>query len=149
MEPDDVQAVVEVGAELFPLDALLDRLTGGGKDANIDLLRGPTAQPANFTVLEHAEQLGLQPGRKLGDLVQEQGAAVNQLEQPGLIRRGAVEGTLTVPEQLGFEQSLGDGGAVDGGKIPIAAGAHPVDGPGNHFLAAPALAGDEYAGIVA
>ena len=63
--------------------------------------------------LERPEQLGLQLERQGADLVEEQGAAVRQLEQARLGGDRAGEGALLVAEQLALEQVGRDRGAVD------------------------------------
>ena len=50
---------------------------------------------------------------QLADLVEEERAAVGQLELPELARVRAGEGALLVAEQLGLDQGVGDRGAVD------------------------------------
>src|SRR5512132_3455309 len=46
---------------------------------------GPdVAHPANLSILEHPEELGLQRQRHLGDLVEEERSGVRRLEQPAL-----------------------------------------------------------------
>ena len=107
------------------------------------------AQPADLALLQHPEQLGLERLRQIGDFVEQQCAAVGQLEEAGMVRSGAGEGALGVTEQLGLEQLLRDGGAVDAGKAAFGPGAHPVDGAGDDFLSGPTLAGDQHRGIVA
>ena len=47
------------------------------------------------------------------DFVQQQGAAGRFLELADAAGDGAGEGALLVAEQFGFQQVLGDGGAVD------------------------------------
>ena len=44
------------------------------------------AEPADLAALERAEELDLERGRHLADLVQEQGAAVGLLEEAELAR---------------------------------------------------------------
>ena len=78
-----VEPVEEVGAELALLDRLLERLGGGGDDADVHLARLAPADPADLALLEHAEQLGLQVERQVADLVEQQRALVRQLEQAG------------------------------------------------------------------
>src|SRR5262249_12936650 len=65
------------------------------------------------TILKHFQELRLKSGRKHADLVEEQHPAVRELKQPwlGLARIG--EGAPLVAEQLGFEEALGNRGAVD------------------------------------
>ena len=59
---------------------------------------------SKLLLLEHAQQLGLQRERQLADLVEEQRAAVRQLEASRLARGRAGEGALLVAEQLALEQ---------------------------------------------
>ena len=64
-------------------------------------------------LLQRAQELGLQAHVHLGDLVEQQRAAVGLLELADAARDGAGEGALLVAEQLALEQLLGDRGAVD------------------------------------
>ena len=50
-------------------------------------------------------------------------------------------------EELALEEVLRDGGAVDGDERLLVALAVGVDGPGNEFLAAPTLTGDQHRGV--
>ena len=72
------------------------------------------AEPLQLPGLERAQQLGLGVRAQVADLVEEEGAAVRQLEpaQPPL--GGAGEGAALVAEHLGLDQVARDGGAVDG-----------------------------------
>jgi hypothetical protein len=98
------------------------------------------------TLLQHAQELGLQLGLERGDLVQEQRAAVGQLEASQLALEGAGERALLVAEQLGLDQRVGDGGRVHGHERLVASRALPVDGAGDQLLAGAALAGDQHRG---
>ena len=79
-DADDVDPVVEVLAEL----ALLNRLR------RVDICRGDQphvhrlfllpAEPADCSLLQHAQQLRLDARRHLGDLVEEQRARMCKLE---------------------------------------------------------------------
>ena len=68
--------------------------------------------PEERSRLEHPQQLDLAVGRHLPDLVEEQRAAVGQLDQPGLGARAGERAPL-VAEQLALEQPLGQRAAVD------------------------------------
>ena len=59
------------------------------------------------------KQLRLQPHVHLGDFVEQQRAAVRFLELADAARDRAGERALLVAEQFGFEQVLGDRGAID------------------------------------
>ena len=84
--------------------------------------------------------------RHLADFVQEDGAAVRLFEQADARVDGAREGALGVAEELGFEQMIGQRGAVDGhhaGRRPAARNMQRARG---HFLAGAGFAGDENRG---
>ena len=87
--------------------------------------------------LEDAEQLGLRLGAQVPNLVQEQRAPVGQLEAAQTPFSGAGEGALLVPEHLGFDQVLGDGGAVHRDEGPLGARALAMDGGRDQLLSVP------------
>jgi hypothetical protein len=65
-------------------------------------LRG--ADGDESALLEDAEELDLEGGAHLADLVEEERAAVGEVEEAGLVGRGAGEGAADVPEELALEQ---------------------------------------------
>src|SRR5213595_4193773 len=71
------------------------------------------ADRANLAVLEHAQQLHLEGGAHLAHLVQEDGAAVGELEHASALPDRARERAALVAEHLGLEQLGGDRAAVD------------------------------------
>ncbi len=79
----DVEAVVEILAEGARLEARVEVLVGGGDDAHVDALGPRGAERPDLALLQDAQELGLQRGRQLGDLVEEQRAAVGFDEEPG------------------------------------------------------------------
>ena len=83
----------------------------------------------------------------LGDFVEQQRAAMGLLELADAPRHGAGEGALLVTEQLGFEEILGDRGAVDRDEGLVLAQLTSVHVAGHHLLAGAALAGDEHRGV--
>ena len=87
---------------------------GRGDDAHVDLQRRRAADALEALLLERAQDLGLQRQRQVADLVEEQRAAMRQLELARLARDRAGERALLVAEELGLEQRLGNRGAVDG-----------------------------------
>ena len=72
----DIDAVIEVGAEIVARHGLFQIAVGGADDAHIDLQRLGAADALEFALLQHAQQLGLEGGGDFADLVQEQRAAV-------------------------------------------------------------------------
>ncbi len=112
------QSMVEVTAECARLDELLQRLIGGGNHLDIDIDLAIAAQPVVRCAVQNAQQLDLQFGVELTDLIQQDRAPVGQLEQPFFAALGAAEGALLISEKLAFEQVFRDGRAIDGHPLP-------------------------------
>src|SRR5204863_9303858 len=100
---EDRQPEVEVLAVLPRRDGCLQVAVRRGDDADVYLQGGGAADPLEPFLLERAQNLGLERKRQVADLVEEQRAAMRQLELARLARGGAGKGTLFVAEQLGFE----------------------------------------------
>ena len=82
-----LEAVVEVLAEAPLGDLLLEVAVGGRDQAEVDLDQLAAADAHDLPLLEHAQELDLQLGVELADLVEEERAAVRQLELADLARR--------------------------------------------------------------
>ena len=65
-------------------------------------------------LLEHAEQLDLDGGGQVADLVEKDRPAGGRLETAPLVARRAGERPFDVAEQLALQHALGQGRAVDG-----------------------------------
>ena len=99
-----VQAVVEIAPEA-PAPHLLGQIAVGRRDdADVDVDRARTAEAFDLPFLEHAQQPRLQLERQLADLVEEDRAAVRQLEPADLAGVRAGEGAALVAEQLALDQ---------------------------------------------
>jgi hypothetical protein len=142
-EIHDVDAVIEVFAELAPGHRALEVAVGGGDDPGVDRDRAVTANAGEAEILEDVQQLRLQRQRQLGDLVQADRAAARALEQSELAPVRAREGPALVAEQLRFQELGGDGRAVDLDEGTRAPGRARVDGAADEVLADPALAANE------
>ncbi len=120
---DDVerQPVQQIVAKLPLVGQRRQILVGGAHQAHVDLEGLGTADALEFTVLDDPQQLLLHPGAGGGQLVEEQGAAVGPLEAALMALGGPGEGARLVAEQLGLQQALAQGGAVDGDKALIPA----------------------------
>ena len=88
---------------------------GGGDQFEIDPLRLAAAQRGDFTLLQHAQQTRLHMQRHVADLIQKQASAIG-LEQAAFASGGVGTGKGAAPitEQLGLDQLIRQGGAVDG-----------------------------------
>ena len=88
------------------------------------------------------------PGH-FGDLIQENGAPVSQFKTPLLVAHGAGKRPLDVPEQLAFEEPLGERAAIDRDEGPSAAAALAVDSGRHQLLAGAGLTGKVHRKVVA
>src|SRR5207245_1149303 len=112
IDVEDVEAVEEVVPEAAQGDLLLQGLVGRGDDAHVHLDRLRAADAEEGTVLEHTQQLHLRRRGHLPHLVEEDRAAVGQLEPAQSALGGTRERALLVAEQLALEQRIGDRRAV-------------------------------------
>src|SRR5690242_19363378 len=71
------------------------------------------ADALEFALLQEPQQFGLQSNRDLADLVEQNRAAVRQLEATFAPLRRPGEGALFVTEKFALNQRLADGCAVD------------------------------------
>src|SRR5947209_14831981 len=98
VERDDVESVVQVGAEVSRLDLFLEVAIRRGNEARIDrdCLGGTDGN--DFAMLQYTKKLDLRRGRRLADLVEEEGARRRGGEQAFLVLHCAGEGSLHVAE---------------------------------------------------
>src|SRR5207237_6575542 len=94
---------------------------------------------AEFALLEHPKKLGLQFERQVADLVEEQSAALRQLEPASASLGRAGEGASLVPEKFALEQSVRDCRAVDRYEWRLRALRFQMDHAGQQVFAGPAL----------
>src|ERR671916_3197625 len=127
----------EVLAELLGLDHLAEVSVGGAEDADVDPERIVLADAADLARLQEPEQLDLDALVQLAHLVQEERAAVGDLEEPLAMRVGAGERPLAVAEQLALDEVLGQGAAVDRDERVRGAAALVVEVAGDQLLARP------------
>ena len=70
----------------------------GGHHAHVQRYAVLAAQTLAFLVLQNVQQLGLQPHIHVADLVEQNGAALGQLEFAGLAAKSAGERAALVAE---------------------------------------------------
>ena len=103
-----------------------------------------SAEPPELALLQHAQQLHLRGRHHLGDLVEEQRAAMRQLEAALSALDRAGERALLVPEDLALEERLGNRRAVDRHERLSRALTELVDRLRDHLLAGARLAADQH-----
>ena len=138
-----VEAVVEVLTETTGSHFLDEVLVGGGDDAHVGGERLVGAHAGKRAILQHAQQFHLDGQRHIADFIEEKRASIRLLEAAGAACDGPGERTLLMAEEFAFEQVFGDGAAIDGDHLALAARAVFVHGLGDELLAGAALAGDE------
>src|SRR5690606_12841385 len=100
----NAEPIVEVLAESPRGDLLLEVSVRCRDDPHVDRMRAIVAHALVLVLLEHTQQLALQIQRDLPDLVEEDRAAVRELETADPVPMGARERTLYVPEEFALEQ---------------------------------------------
>src|SRR5205823_14814624 len=108
-----------------------------------DLDRVRIADTLEFALLQHAQQLRLQRGAHRPDFVQEEGALVRLFEASLASAHGAGERAAHMTEQLGFEQRLRNGAAVDRNEAIRAARAVVMNGARGELFSRSRLASDQ------
>src|SRR2546430_13270556 len=119
MQRNDVEPVVEIGAEGSAADLLFELAIRRRDQSHIDGLRLRASHWNHFTLLEHSKQLDLRGRRRLADFVEEEASFGGGGEEATLVLDCTGERSLHVTEQLALEQALRQCAAVDGGKRPI------------------------------
>src|SRR2546425_9167456 len=124
---------------LFPYTTLFR-----SDDSHVHGHQDRPAERLHLALLQDSQKRRLDGEWQVGNLVEEQGTAVSQLEValPASIR--ARERALLVAEQLGLDQRLGNRTAVERDEGILSAIAHLMDGAGHQLLTGARLALDEH-----
>ncbi|OFV86925.1 MAG: hypothetical protein A2V74_06565 [Acidobacteria bacterium RBG_16_70_10] len=99
-EGDHIEPVVEVLAEAAGAHGLCEVDVGGRHEADVDVDGAGSAQPLEAALLDDPQELGLQRGGEVLELVEIQGAPGRHLDLARLGLSGVGEGPPLVPEQL-------------------------------------------------
>ena len=102
--------------------------------AHVGLIGTATSQALELLFLKNAKKFGLQLERKLTDFVQKQGSALGRLKASQILSHSPGEGAAFVAEEFAFQQSGGNGRAVEGHETVLAAGAGLMNRVCDHFL---------------
>src|SRR5258708_38490671 len=123
INPHDIDAVIDILPECA-LSYHVRQVRVGGKTQACPQWGEPvTAQPAEFALLENAQQLDLRRHAEFTDFIEEQGSVARlfQIADPCTCRAG--ESPLFVAAQLGLYQDLSDGAAATGHTMPTGSSA--------------------------
>ena len=138
------EPVVQVGAEPAVRDLGRQIAVGRRHDPDVDPDRLVGAHALHLTLLQDAEELGLRVERQLADLVEEQRAAVGELELPGAVGDRTGERAADMAEQLALDDALGERRAVDLDQRCLATARAVVDRARCELLAHAGLAEDQH-----
>src|SRR5262249_29735380 len=128
---------------------VLELAVGRGDDGQVDFHLRHAPDAAELAALEHAKELGLRGGVHRADLIEEQGAAIGELEQAALELAGAGERAAVMAEKLILDDVGAERGAVQRHEKVLAPGAMRVERSGDQLLAGAALAEEEDVRLVA
>src|SRR5258708_1568594 len=131
---EHLQPVEEVFAKVATLDRLAQAAVGRRNDPAVGLQQPCPAKPLKFSLLKHAQELGLRRQAHLADLVEEQHTTGGELDlsRLGLLRAG--ERAPLVAEQLRLEQLLRQRGTVQRDKWSALSRGGAMDEARDHFL---------------
>src|SRR5580700_7290152 len=130
----DIQTIVQIAAELAILHHFFQVAIGGCYQSNVDFLGSVAAQPFKLTLLQSAQQFGLDLERNVPDLIKEQRALVGQFEAANLLCNRAGEGASFMSKKFTLEQSCRNRSTVELYEGPLLAAAAFMDRPRNQFL---------------
>ena len=140
---DNVDSVVKIFAEAPSPGHLLKIVVGGADQTKIDLAQRAAAEPLDHVVLEYAEEFGLEGQGKGGDFIEEESAAVGQFNLARAGFGGPGESAALAAEELGLDEVLGQGSAVQANVWLVCAGAESHDGASNQLFSRAAFAADQ------
>src|SRR5439155_1032955 len=135
---------VQIAPELPRFDHAPQVAVGGCDDPHVDSPEGGGAERLHLVVLDGTQELGLERRGEVLDLVEEERAAVCELEHARPFLQGAGESPAGVAEELGFGERFRHGRAVHRAEGAGSAPTQRVDGARDELLARPRLALDEY-----
>ena len=137
------QPIVEVGPQPRALGSGSDRRQGRGDEPHVGHLRLAAADALVGALLQKAQQLGLQRGREIANLVEKQRAAARRLDAALTPRHRSGERAALVAEELALEKRLRQPGQVHRHEGRPRTGRVRVNRPGDHLLARARRSGDE------
>src|SRR5206468_2412070 len=139
-----VDAVEQILPDPARTDQLVQISIRGHENARVDRHRANATDPPELATVENLQELRLHLRTHLGELIEEQGAAVSELKEPWLFGHGARKRASLVPKELALQQVIRHGATMDiheGLRAPAAQG---VDRPREHALSGAGFAEDHH-----
>ncbi len=117
---------------------------GRDDDPHVGAERRAAADALEGSLLQKAQQLGLERQRQLARLVEEERAAVGRLDLAGHAAVGAREAPALVAEELALDERVGERRAVDRDEGAVASPSVRVNRPRKQALSDARLAAEEH-----
>ena len=148
-QPDfnGVDAVEQVLAEIVPGGKFVDGRIRGAHEPDVDGDGLVGAQTEHRALFEYGEQFRLKRQREVADLIQEERPARRRFKPPRTVFPGVCKGAFFVPEELAFEEGLGDGAEVDVDEDLVRAAGVSMNGARHRVLSRSVVAQDEDVGV--
>src|SRR6476620_205491 len=144
MNPNHVQAIKEILAELPLRDLLFEVLVRCADDSHIRPNRLVASHPRKLPLLQHAQDLALDLERHFSNLIEKKCTLIALLETPDSLAVRSRERPLFVTKKLALQQVLRDRRTVDSQKAFVAPRAVIVDRPCHQFLPGTAFPRDHH-----
>ncbi|MFO0618391.1 MAG: hypothetical protein U0414_37705 [Polyangiaceae bacterium] len=143
-ERHDREAVVQIESKCPCVDLAPQISVGRCDDAEIDFDLTAASDTTEPPALKRAEQIGLELGGQLADLIEEQGTAMGELKGAALgsVRTG--KRSLFVAEELARDERGSERAAIDGDEWRVGPSARVVDGARDELLPRTRLPAHEY-----
>src|SRR5271156_318953 len=146
---DDVEAGVEVLAKVMRADFGFEVAIRRRDDSRIEVNRALAADALEVLLLQEAQKLGLEGRRQIGNLVEENGAAVGRFEPARLVLHRPGESAAHVAEELALEQLFRQRSAIDDDERLVLTPAPSMDLARDHVLAGAAFSREQNRGVAA
>ena len=114
-----VEAVIQVGAEAALIGGLAQVFLGGGDHPDIQRDQLVPTQALDHALLQQTQQFDLHVQAHALDFVEEQGAAIGELELANAPLLRAGKGPRLMPEQFAFNHGFSQGPGIDRHKRAV------------------------------
>src|SRR5579872_5297809 len=135
-----MQAIKEIFAETALRNRTAQIAVGCGNYADVEINDLQSTKATMPTLLEGAQQLGLESHRQLSYFIEKEGAVIRNFHESRLRSGSSGECSFFIAEQFGFQQILGQRSTVYGYERMLGPFALCVDRVRNQFFASSGLA---------
>src|ERR1700674_909109 len=142
-----VQSIKKILAKSAAGNFLFEVFVRCGDDARVDAQGFVGTHALEALFLENAENFRLRAEAHVADFIEEERPAVGLLKFADLVFRRPGKAALNVPEQLGLDQLLGNGRAIDFHERALVTQTSGMQRARHELLAGTTLAVDQHAAV--